>query len=70
VLFNDVPCKFCYKSVCPQGHHLCLRGVAPERVVAAAQTFLAARSWAPASVEEMLPSAEAANAQGVSEAIG
>src|SRR5262249_30836622 len=21
VLFHDVPCKFCYKSVCPEGHH-------------------------------------------------
>jgi lipopolysaccharide heptosyltransferase II len=36
VLSNDVPCRWCYKSVCPQGHHLCLRGVAPEDVVRAA----------------------------------
>jgi lipopolysaccharide heptosyltransferase II len=55
-LFNDVPCKFCYKSVCPEGHHLCLRGVSPERVVAAARGFLAARMWAPESIEEFLPS--------------
>jgi lipopolysaccharide heptosyltransferase II len=45
VLFHDVPCKFCYKSVCPEGHHLCLRGVSPDRVLAAAQGFLAARDW-------------------------
>ncbi len=36
VLFDDVPCRFCYKSVCPEGHHRCLRGVPPEAVVRAA----------------------------------
>jgi ADP-heptose:LPS heptosyltransferase len=36
VLFQDVPCKFCYKSVCPEGHHHCLSLVAPEAVVQAA----------------------------------
>ena len=25
VLNHDVPCKYCYKSVCPEGHHHCLR---------------------------------------------
>ncbi len=67
-LFHDVPCKFCYKSVCPEGHHLCLRGVSPERVVAAARGFLAARTWTPASVEEFLPSAHA-GVSSASEAI-
>lgn len=33
LLFHDVPCRFCYKSVCPQGHHDCLSKVAPSRVV-------------------------------------
>jgi lipopolysaccharide heptosyltransferase II len=42
VLFHDVPCKFCYRSVCPEGHHACLRRVAPERVVAAADELLEA----------------------------
>ncbi len=36
VVFNDVGCKYCYRSVCPRGHHACLRGVAPASVVAAA----------------------------------
>jgi lipopolysaccharide heptosyltransferase II len=36
VVYHDVDCKYCYKSVCPQGHHACLRGVAPASVVAAA----------------------------------
>jgi lipopolysaccharide heptosyltransferase II len=40
VLFSDVPCKFCYKSVCPEGHHECLRGVSPDRVVRAVLELL------------------------------
>jgi lipopolysaccharide heptosyltransferase II len=36
VLFHDVPCRLCYKSICPEGHHNCLRLVEPETVVAAA----------------------------------
>lgn len=40
VLSNDVPCKHCYKSVCPEGHHACLRGVSPDDVVAAALDLL------------------------------
>jgi ADP-heptose:LPS heptosyltransferase len=35
VLFHDVPCRFCYKSVCPQGHHACLEQLEPARVVEA-----------------------------------
>jgi lipopolysaccharide heptosyltransferase II len=41
VLFRDVPCKYCYKSVCPEGHHQCLRGVSPHSVVRAALSLLA-----------------------------
>jgi lipopolysaccharide heptosyltransferase II len=40
VLFHDVPCRNCYKSVCPQGHHDCLRRVEPARVASAAQELL------------------------------
>jgi ADP-heptose:LPS heptosyltransferase len=36
LLYHDVPCKYCYKSVCPMGHHDCLRLVSPEMVVQAA----------------------------------
>jgi lipopolysaccharide heptosyltransferase II len=42
VLFHDVPCRYCYKSVCPQGHHRCLAGVEPGRVVAAVRSLLGA----------------------------
>jgi lipopolysaccharide heptosyltransferase II len=40
VLFHDVPCKYCYKSICPEGHHDCLRRVAPAQIVAAACELL------------------------------
>jgi lipopolysaccharide heptosyltransferase II len=40
VLFHDVPCKYCYKSVCPQGHNDCLRRVPPDAVADAACELL------------------------------
>jgi lipopolysaccharide heptosyltransferase II len=40
VLNYDVPCKYCYKSICPEGHHDCLRKVPPEAVVRAAEELL------------------------------
>jgi lipopolysaccharide heptosyltransferase II len=40
VLFADVPCRYCYKSVCPEGHQNCLRLVPPEAVVQAARELL------------------------------
>ena len=36
VLFRDVECRWCYRSVCPQQHHACLLGVAPAEVAQAA----------------------------------
>jgi ADP-heptose:LPS heptosyltransferase len=41
VLYHDVPCKYCYRSVCPQGHHACLSAVTPGEVIAAAEALLA-----------------------------
>ncbi|HEX2531563.1 MAG TPA: glycosyltransferase family 9 protein [Burkholderiaceae bacterium] len=32
VLFHDVPCRMCQKSVCPERHHHCLTKVSPARV--------------------------------------
>lgn len=40
VLNHDVPCKYCYKSVCPEKHHNCLRLVQPEEVFQAAIELL------------------------------
>jgi ADP-heptose:LPS heptosyltransferase len=44
VLFHDVPCRNCYRSVCPAGHHDCLRRVPPEAVAAAARELLQLRA--------------------------
>ena len=41
VLNHDVPCKLCYKSVCPEGHHDCLRKVPPEAVAGAVGELMA-----------------------------
>jgi lipopolysaccharide heptosyltransferase II len=35
VVANDVPCRGCHRSVCPEGHHACLAGIEPGAVVAA-----------------------------------
>ena len=40
VLNHDVPCKYCYKSLCPEGHHDCLRRVTPGHVVEATLELL------------------------------
>jgi lipopolysaccharide heptosyltransferase II len=41
VLFHDVPCRLCYKSICPEGHHHCLRLVEPATVIQAVLELLA-----------------------------
>jgi lipopolysaccharide heptosyltransferase II len=41
VLYQDVPCRFCYKSVCPEGHNNCLRLVSPASIVSAALELIA-----------------------------
>lgn len=40
VLFHDVPCRFCYKSSCPRGHHACLEMVEPREVAEAAMDLM------------------------------
>ena len=44
LLYHEVPCRGCLKSICPQGHHDCLRRVPPQRVAAAAEELLRARA--------------------------
>jgi ADP-heptose:LPS heptosyltransferase len=36
VLYHDVPCRWCLKSVCPERHHDCLEQVQPLAVAQAA----------------------------------
>lgn len=53
VLFRDVECRWCYRSVCPQQHHACLLGVEPDEVVQAALALReAALSHAPPRADE------------------
>jgi lipopolysaccharide heptosyltransferase II len=40
VLSHDVPCRNCYKSVCPQRHHHCLALIRPAEVAGAAAELL------------------------------
>lgn len=47
LLFHDVPCRICYRSICPEGHHHCLELVTPDQVVAAVLELLAETSSAP-----------------------
>jgi ADP-heptose:LPS heptosyltransferase len=54
VLFHDVECRNCFKSVCPEGHHLCLRGVPPATVAAAVVELY----------ERRTPAEDAASADG------
>jgi lipopolysaccharide heptosyltransferase II len=49
VLNHDVPCKFCYKSICPEGHHNCLRLVEPRAIVQAVRELLAENPVQPRS---------------------
>lgn len=63
VLFHDVPCRFCYKSICPQGHHDCLVKVTPQQVVEAACSLLqsarSSRNFIDAACSTVAPDAAA-----------
>jgi lipopolysaccharide heptosyltransferase II len=59
VLFQDVPCRNCLKSVCPMGHHQCLRGVPPEAVAEAAVELLLEGTTVPMLARAMRPPASA-----------
>ncbi|MCC6383134.1 MAG: glycosyltransferase family 9 protein [Dehalococcoidia bacterium] len=40
VLNRDVPCRNCFRSECPEGHHRCLAALKPEAVVRAVLSLL------------------------------
>lgn len=48
LLFHPVACGFCYRSVCPELHHGCLRNIAPRSVVDATVALLATGRGLPA----------------------
>lgn len=65
LLFHDVPCRNCYRSVCPLEHHDCLRLVPPDAVVAAACRLLVHRHvGALPAVREAVPLAASLPAAG------
>lgn len=47
VLSYDVPCRHCYRSICPEGHHDCLRRVPVEQVADSAIELFEARRLRP-----------------------
>lgn len=51
ILNHPVPCRNCLKSVCPMGHHDCLRRVDPAEVAQAALQLLAASRGAESIVQ-------------------
>lgn len=55
VLSFDVPCRWCYRSICPEGHHACLRQVLPGSVVAAALDLASGRTAAASTVGPRRP---------------
>jgi len=61
LLYHDVPCKYCYRSVCPENHHDCLRGVSPESVCEAVLDLLAETRRPAAGVPRRAPLTELEN---------
>ncbi len=59
VLFHDVPCRNCLKSVCPEGHHDCLERVDPAEVAHAALDLLRPLPGVPLNAATHLPVAPA-----------
>jgi ADP-heptose:LPS heptosyltransferase len=57
VLYHDVPCRFCQKSVCPQGHQHCLAMIQPSRVIAACIELLEKRHPENKVSDGLLPAA-------------
>ena len=51
VLSHDVPCKYCYKSVCPHEHGHCLSLIPPDEVIKAVLELLAETSGHPLTPE-------------------
>ncbi|MFD1971317.1 glycosyltransferase family 9 protein [Trinickia caryophylli] len=55
VLFRDVDCRWCYRSVCPKGHHACLLGVPATEVASAALELALKDGRLPAEAERVHP---------------
>lgn len=69
VLNADVPCRNCYRSVCDQPGHPCLRGVSVDDAVAAAQALLRGRTRTARQAVAHAAAHDASPATGVSNVI-
>ena len=65
VLFRDVDCRWCYRSVCPKGHHACLLGVPAAEVAAAALELAAKRTASISDPDAVRSSATRSTAERV-----
>ncbi|MEW6762948.1 MAG: glycosyltransferase family 9 protein [Pseudomonadota bacterium] len=52
LLFHDVSCRNCLRSLCPQGHHACLDSLSPRAVADAVVGLCAARPDRPARTDD------------------
>ena len=57
LLYRDVPCRYCYQSVCPAGHHACLTRVPPAEVADAVRALLDSTFEPVLSTRDALPAA-------------
>ena len=55
VLFHPVPCGFCYRSICPELHHACLRNITPRSVVDAVVALMASGRGQPTASRQAQP---------------
>jgi lipopolysaccharide heptosyltransferase II len=57
VLYRDVPCRYCYQSICPAGHNDCLAQVTPAEIGDAVRELLDSTFEAVRATLEALPKA-------------
>ena len=55
VLSHDVPCRYCLRSTCPQGHHECLLAIPASQVVAAALDLIEETNRSNAAASRGMP---------------
>lgn len=58
LLFHPVACRGCLRSVCPEGHHACLAGLAPETIADAVLDLLGAAPQRPAYTADAADAAQ------------
>jgi lipopolysaccharide heptosyltransferase II len=58
VLTHDVPCRYCLRSTCPQGHHDCLLAIPAARIVDAALELVEETYRFNAAASRAMPSSD------------